>query len=268
LAVTTNLARPLSPTHIKPLGDRYALGGLLVSALLAGGVFYLARLNEWWPVAVMLVLAVELWALRASGSRVKMLLERAPAILVGAATALIIAVSIRQATQIAFAVLYAVWRWQSVQRPDLTRSLPNLLFMQALLLQGLFLVAAEWRGEQGVPEWVVLLLIWLGSYLAVYATLSSRQERAAGVMAATWALVAAEISWVLLRWLHVYTLTGGYLLVPLPVLILTGIGYCYGSIYQSQRQGKLSRARLAEYIFIGLILIAIVVFGTPWRGNL
>jgi hypothetical protein len=241
---------------------------LVVSVLLAGGVFYLSRVNQWWPVAVMLVLAVELWGLRAAGSRSKMLVEQAPRLLVGVATALIIAVSIRQATQIAFAVLYALWRWWSIRNPDLTKSMTNLLFMQALILQGLFLVAAEWRGDQGVPEWSILLTVWLGSYLAVFSTLTKRGERAAGVMAATWALVAAEVSWVLLRWLHVYTLTGGYLLVPLPVLLLAGIGYCYGSIYLSQRQGKLSRARLAEYIFIGLILIAIVVFGTPWKGSL
>jgi hypothetical protein len=87
-------------------------------------------------------------------------------------------------------------------------------------------------------------------------------------MAATWALVCTEISWVLLRWLFTYTVTGGYILVPQPMLILTALAYCFGSIYVSQRKGSLSRARLTEYLLIGLILIAIVVTGTPWRGSL
>jgi hypothetical protein len=197
------------------------------------------------------------------------LLARVPAILVGAAFSLIIGVSLRAMTQVAVAVVYALWRaWWTRKATD-KGGVPNLLAVQVVMFEALFLMAAEWRGtDGGVPEWVILLLVWLGSYLSVFSALSERGERAAGVMAATWALVATEISWVLLRWLFVYTVSGGYLLVPQPALILSALAYCYGSIYLSQRQGRLSRARLTEYLMIGLILIGIVITGTPWKGSL
>jgi hypothetical protein len=240
-----------------------------MSIAVAAGVFWLSW-QELWPAAIALVLAVELWNLRtAEGGLGKALIRRVPALLMGAAVAILISVSVRLVAQVVLAGVYAVWRWWwTGRRGDEPSSLPSLLLIQALVFQALFLMAAQWRGPGGVPEWLTLLLVWAGSYLAVYSVLSQRAERAAGVMAATWALVATEIAWVLMRWLHVYTLAGGYLLVPLPVLILVGLSYCFGSIYASQRQGRLSRARLAEYLVIGVILIAIVVFGTPWKGSL
>jgi hypothetical protein len=178
----------------------------------------------------------------------------------------VIAVAPRLVTQAVVAGLYAVWRWwvSGSGRAAHKTSLLNLLIVQAVVFEALFLMAAEWQ----TSEWVVLALVWACAYLSVYSILDRRGERVAAVMAATWALVAAEISWVLLRWLFVYTVNGGYLLVPQPALVLSALAYCFGSIYASQREGKLSRARLTEYLLIGLILIAIVITGTPWKGTL
>jgi hypothetical protein len=71
-----------------------------------------------------------------------------------------------------------------------------------------------------------------------------------------------------MQWLFTYTTAGGYLLVPQPALVLTALAYVFGSIYVAQREGKLSRGRLTEYLLIGLILIAIVAIGTSWRGSI
>jgi len=68
-------------------------------------------------------------------------------------------------------------------------------------------------------------------------------------------------------WLITYTMRGGYVLVPQPALILTALSYVFGSVLASSRQGNLSRARLAEYMLIALVLVVIVVIGTSWRGN-
>jgi hypothetical protein len=242
---------------------------MAASAVLAVGVWYLSW-QGYWAVAIMLVIAFELWGVRGASQRnMKSLLGRVPAILVGIGMALLIAVSVRIVGQIALAVLYGLWRWWwSGRTAEQQNSLANMLIVQVVMLQALFVMAAEWRGDAGVPEWFVLLLVWAGAYLSVFSMLTMRGERAAGLLAATWALIATEISWVLLRWLYVYTVTGGYILVPQPTLILGAVAYCFGSIYLSQRQGKLSRARLTEYLLIGLILIAIVITGTPWRGNI
>jgi hypothetical protein len=257
--IRNNLLRLLGPGAVVVLGE-------------AAVILYLAQRQGLWPLAGLAVIAVELWGLQPGGGvsaarRSGEFWARVPAVLMGLAAILIIAVSPRLATQAGVAVLFAVWRlWQRTLKPDEQTSLANLLLVQATMFEALFLAAGVWR--HGMPEWLVVGLVWCGAYLSVYSTLTRRGERADGVMAATWALVAAEVSWVLLLWLFMYTVPGGYLIVPQPAVVLTGLAYCFGSIYVSQRQGSLSRGRLTEYLLIGLILIAIVITGTPWRGTL
>ncbi|HUD11084.1 MAG TPA: hypothetical protein VMS08_01630 [Candidatus Saccharimonadia bacterium] len=196
---------------------------------------------------------------------VQLILRRTPMVLIGFSAALIIAVLPRFLTQVAVAILYAgVQLYWDDSNEGIGKSLPGLLVLTAVQFEALFLMAAVWR----TTEWLVLALVWAFAFLSVYAVLNNRAERVAGVMAATWALICTEIAWVLLRWLFTYTISGGYLLVPQPMLILTALAYCFGSIYVSQRKGSLSRGRLTEYLLIGLILIAIVITGTPWRGSL
>jgi hypothetical protein len=255
--------------RLRSLGNRLTSAQLqagLISVAQAAAAFWLAKQQGLWPWALVVVLMVELWGIwrRDGAGRGKLVMNRLQALLVGASVVLIIAVAPRLATQVTVAVLYGGWRWWTRQSSAGRNGLANLLAVQAVVLEALFLMAAVWRTE----EWLVLVLAWVSSYVLVYGVLSGRGERSAGVMAATWALITVEVSWVLLRWLFVYTVTGGYLLVPQPALILTAIAYCFGSIYQSQRQGNLSRARLVEYLLIGLILIMIVITGTPWRGTL
>lgn len=249
-------------------------GPVLVAALKAvvqaGLVLMLAQRTGLWPLAILVVLTVELWPLRlgggvAKGGRMAVVVDRAPALLMGLSVAMIIAVSPRFITQAAAAGLYVVWQvWWTFVRQDSRMGLANLLVVQIALFEAVFLMAAVWR----TPSWIVLGLLWLGAYVSVYAVLSARKERIAGVMAATWAVVCVEVGWVLLLWLFVYTIGGGYLLVPQPALVLTALAYCFGNIYVSQREGTLSRGRLVEYLVIGLILIAIVAIGTSWRGGI
>ena len=131
------------------------------------------------------------------------------------------------------------------------------------MFEAIFLMAAIWQ----IPSPIILIMVWTGAYLTVYATLIQRGDRSASVIAATWGVIATEISWVLLMWLITYTMHGGYVLVPQPALILTALAYIFGSILASSRQGNLSRARLSEYSVIGFVLVMIVVLGTSWRGN-
>lgn len=243
---------------------------LLRAVLMAVVIFALSQHHDLWPLAVIVIFIAEVGLVRPPGGVhrgdvVALVLRRMPAILMGISASLIIAVVPRFVSQVMVAILYGVVRlWWSTDKDDAATSLPGLLVVTAALFEALFLMAAVWR----TAEWLILALVWLAAWTSVYAVLKNRAERVAGVMAATWALVCTEISWVLLRWLFTYTVTGGYILVPQPMLILTALAYCFGSIYVSQRKGSLSRARLTEYLLIGLILIAIVVTGTPWRGSL
>jgi hypothetical protein len=142
----------------------------------------------------------------------------------------------------------------------------TLLVVQVVMFEAIFLMAAVWRSTPS--GWCCF---WCGMGRRICRCtrrLARRGDRTAGVMAATWGVIAVEVAWVLLLWLFVYTIGGGYILVPQPALILTAMAYCFGSIYVSQREGTLSRGRLGEYLVIGLVLIGIVVVGTSWRGSI
>lgn len=238
----------------------------------AGLVLYLAQRQGLWVLALLVVAVLELWRVRPGGAvkaarRAEEFWQQMPVLLMGMSVVLIVAVSPRLATQVAVVLVYAVWRWWwGANASEARNKLTNLLVLQAVMFEAVFLAAGVWR--HSLPEWLVMALVWAGAYLSVYAFLVRRGERAAAVMAATWALVAAEVSWALLLWLFMYTLPGGYLIVPQATVVLTALAYCFGNIYASQRQGSLSRGRLTEYLLIGLILIAIVITGTPWRGSI
>jgi hypothetical protein len=154
--------------------------------------------------------------------------------------------------------------WHDQFAVDTTAGLVKLLAVQALAFEALFLMAAVWQ----TPRPVLLVLVWAAVYATTYQVLAARHERGAGVLAAAWALTATEASWIFLTWLVSYVTPGQYLVVPQPALVLTALGYCFGSIYAAQRGGILNRARLTEYLLIGLILLGIVIAGTTWRGTL
>jgi hypothetical protein len=248
---------------------RWCLIGVEVAA-----VFGLGRLAAWWWVAVLIVIGVELRAVRLDKTMrqatIKQLIERVPGIIMGVGMVVIITLVPRYATQVGAGVLYAVWLiFRERTQVDAGTKFFDLLIIQAVMFEAIFLAAAIWQlpGDKTLPAWLIVLLVWTGSYISVYSGLQQRGERLAGVMAATWGVVAAEIAWVLQLWLITYTLRGGYILVPQPALILTALAYVFGSVLASSRQGNLSRGRLAEYLIIALVLVMIVVVGTSWRGN-
>ena len=232
-------------------------------------VFEFGRQTGLWWLACLVVAVVELRAyIPTSGVRPavskEMIWVRLPGLFMGLSVALITALVPRQVTQVAVAALYAAWLlWRERSTDQMSKNLVQLLLVQGVMFEAIFLMAAIWQ----VPSWLILGLVWAGAYTGVYGVLRRRSDRSAGVMAATWGVIATEVSWILMLWLITYTMRGGYVLVPQPALILTALSYIFGSILSSSRQGNLSRARLAEYMVIALVLVVIVVFGTSWRGN-
>lgn len=254
------------------------LTALPLTAILFGlievlSVYRFGQLAGWWLVAVAVVVLVELRGLRRAAdktARMKLLWDRTPGIIMGISVALIIATAPRLATQVVVALLYGGWLvWRELRPAEDSLSLVQLLLVQAVAFEAIFLVAAIWQTPDGqsLPAWIILVAVWLTAYFGVYATFTRRGDRSAGVLAATWGVVAAEIAWVLMLWLITYTLHGGYVLVPQPALILTALAYVFGSVLAASRQGSLSRVRLGEYMVIALVLVVIVVAGTSWHGN-
>ncbi len=234
------------------------LKDLVIAALL----WELAR-RGYIVAALVVVTLVELWPAYRRRT-VKAVWDAVPLLVAGLSAVLIISLLPKLLAQTGVAVLYAAWRiWQSRSHTPATAGLARVLVVQAAAFEALFLMAAVWH----VARPVMLVLIWVVTYAMTYQELAVRGERAAGLLAAAWALVVTEASWVFLVWLVSYV-PGQYVIVPQPALVLTALGYCFGNIYVAQRQGQLNRARLTEYLLIGLILIWIVIAGTPWQGTL
>jgi hypothetical protein len=263
LAVITKHLAPL--VKLPPRAwTAYGLGLLEIVS-----VFEFGRQTGLWWLACVIVGLVELRPLVRNldmrTQRTKDLIwERLPGLFMGLSAVLITALVPRQVTQVSVALLYGMWLlWRERSKDEMSKSLVQLLLVQGVVFEAIFLMAAIWQ----VPTWFILGLVWGAAYTGVYGVLRQRSDRSAGVMAATWGVIATEVSWVLMLWLITYTMRGGYILVPQPALILTALTYVFGSILSSSRQGNLSRARLAEYMVIGLVLVVIVVSGTSWRGN-
>ncbi|GAC1371375.1 MAG: hypothetical protein NVSMB39_5070 [Candidatus Saccharimonadales bacterium] len=221
--------------------------------------------SHWLGYVLLLVAAIELRAGLAAGLKTlgSSALERSPELIISLSAILILAVLPRLASQMFVLVLYATWlAWRARAAEAASASYVHMLLVQAVMFEAIFLTAAIWQ----IPAWLTVGLVWAGSYLSVYSLLRRRGDRTAGVMAATWAVIAAEVSWVLLLWLVTYVLQkNGFVMVPQPTLILTALAYVFGSIFLASKQGTLSRSRLGEYLVIGLILILIVVVETLWR---
>jgi hypothetical protein len=235
----------------------------VVSVLLAAFV-WLTSVHNLVVIALIGVAIVELPTYRRRPTRVE-LLAIVPEMAAGLSAALLITLYPRALTQISLALLYAGWRFWLVKVKNGSSSQIVAAFVnQLLLFESLFLMAAIWHPS----SLVVLVLVWTTSFILVYQLLESRQDRSAGVLAAAWALVVTEAAWVFLAWLVSYVIAGGYVVVPQPTIVLGGLAYCAGSIYLAQRQNRLSRGRLSEYLAITLVLIVIVITGTAWRGSI
>lgn len=233
--------------------------------LLQAIVIWRLSVIGFWPLAILVVIAVELRT-DIRRLRVAPIVHATPQLLAGIAAVLMIAVYPRVISQAAVGIAYLGWRiWlDQYTKRAADRNLITTLIGQAIVFESIFLAAAIWN----IPKIVVLGLVWLAAFAGSYQLLISRQERTAAVLAAAWALIATEVAWVTLSWLVSYTILAGYFIVPQPAIILTVLAYSFGSIYLAQRQNQLGKKRLAEYLIIGLIIILIVIGGTNWKGSL
>jgi len=237
----------------------------LVVPILLGLIIWWPSQKGYWWLALILVVAAEIVLVPSKGKLQERLMEQLPALIMAGSIALSISLLPKAASQLALATAYSVWRYYfgGISKPSDT-GLIGIFLVQVAFFEAVFLAAAI----SGPPPALTLAAVWLGCFGLAHALLRGRGERNAVLMSSVWALVAAECSWVFTTWLVSYVTVGGYVIIPQPTLVLSALAYCFGGIYMAQRQNKLSRTRLSEYMFIVLIILAIVIAGTKWRGSL
>lgn len=135
--------------------------------------------------------------------------------------------------------------------------------LQFCAIWAIFLAGAVWQW----PMIVLLGLTWASSTIAGYYSISYYTERAARLLAATWGLIASQCAYIFSIWLVNYVVGSGWIIVPQAALVITALGYVFGSIYFAHKKSQLGLWRLVEYLLIGLLLILIVAVGTKWTGS-
>ncbi len=243
----------------------------LLSLALAGAVLLLGH-YKYVLLAGLLVLVPPLYLWLRSGRKIEALADAIPLVSVGLSVVALVGLSkppiglsvFPVSTQVVVAALYGTWViWLTQFRSRGQGSWWIVAIQQLAGSSAIFLASAFWHW----PSALVISAIWILSFGISWWFLRELGERAATILAATWALIAAEISWVLSAWQVNYILYDGHIIVPQASIVLLGVGYCYASIYQSHSQKRLSRRRLIEYIVIAGLLLAIIIAGTRWNGT-
>jgi hypothetical protein len=234
----------------------------------AGVVTLLARAT--WPWLAILVIALREVSKRRQASDWSLgSLARSSGQWLGTLSfAILIALAPRAVTAYAMGLTLALWlMWleHDKQQPDSsTNFLMKVGLVQFVGVSAVFVAAAVWRW----PIPVVMAAVWMVSFVAANYFLADRSEPARPILAAAWGLVSSQLAWLFSVWMVNYVLLGGHLILPQAAVVLTALGYCFGSIYMAHREGRLSRARLLEYILIGLVILAVVIAGTEWNASI
>lgn len=243
----------------------------LAQFTLAGLVLLLSHYGYGW-LAVPLVLLPTAYSWVKSGRDTKVLLAGSPTAIIGLSIVVLVGLSrppygaavFPVTTQVILTILYAFWLMWLRQLRLHERASTFVLGVQIFMsTTAIFLAVAFWQW----PEAVALAAVWGVSMVSALWFLTARGERSAAILAAAWALVATELAWILLVWQVNYILDGDVFIIPHAALVLLGVGYSLGSIYQAHIGKRLSRRRLLEYVVLAGVIFAILVFGTRWNGT-
>lgn len=214
--------------------------------------------NSWWAWP----LAALIWFIHTRGT--SDLVRRSVWGIALASLIIVLAINANVIGQILIVASYVLWQL-GVAYYEAT---PGFRVAQAgwlefMALTAVFSAEAIWHW----PVALVLVAVYAASIVVALAFFS-RGERAVRALAAAWGLIVTEASFVFSVWLVGYVLPHNILLVPQAAVVITAVGYCFGSIYLAHSSSKLSKARLAEYAIIGLCLVIIVIAGTHWNGSI
>ena len=241
----------------------FATGGL-ISTLLIAGVLVLVALPRHQILALATVAFLEFYVWwRHHDSSIELAMDSYASWLASLSAVVLVAISPQLITQLVIIGLFIVWRLalhlgKFQQRPG-----SLALVVQFLVLSAIFSAAQVWRW----PALVVMVLAWGGSWLVARGFLKAASDKQAALLAGVWGLVVAELAWIISWWMIAYLSPGAYVIVPQAALLITGVAYILGGIYQLHRASQLSRGRLIEYLAVAGALLVVILAGTHWNGS-
>lgn len=259
--MTTSLPNNTQPN--KPTALKKAYSIWLPNLLLVGGVLLLTQLNLLLFAAGLLLISK--WQIFRGGRKLWMRnLRDNSCDLVVATSALVLLMLIAEdlLLSIGIAALYYLWLVAVKPRIGHIAVAAQAAACQFSGLLVLFLVARR------LPAILIVGLAWLIGVIAADHLLSAHHERAHGVIAFSWGIIVAQASWLFWHWLIIYSLADNRFLIPQGPIVISLLGYIFGSMYLDHAQAKLRRSRLVEYITLLVGLVVAIIIGTQWDVRL
>lgn len=241
----------------------FATGGLF-STLLIAGVLAGFAVRRHQVLAILLVVAVEFYVWwRRHDSTLELAMNTYSSWLMGIVAVILVAISPQLITQLLLIAAFVLWRLAIHFGAFAKHPGFEALAMQFASLAAIFSAAQVWRW----PAAIVMVLAWGSSWLVARAFLRSTADKQVALLANVWALVVAELAWIMSWWMIAYLSPGAYLIIPQAALLITGVAYVLGGIYRLHRTSQLSRSRLIEYLVVAVSLLAVILAGTRWNGT-
>lgn len=240
----------------------FATGGLL-STLLVVGVLVALAIPRHQVSALLCVAVIEFYVWwRRPASSLSLAAETYTSWLPGLAAVILVALSPQLISQILIIVAYAIFRLSAHLGWTNKSQGGTAILMQFISIAAIFSAAQVWRWSAAV----VMVLTWGASWLVARNFLLAHDDQNAGLLAGVWALVSAELAWILSWWMIAYLSPGAYVLIPQAALLLVVVAYILGGIYLLHRSSQLSRNRLMEYLLVASVLLVVILLGTKWNG--
>lgn len=241
----------------------FSTGGLISTVLISGVLVGLA-MSRHQVLALLAVAAIEFYVWwRRHDSNLHLAASTYPSWVTSLSAVILVAISPQIITQVGIIVSFIIIRL--IAHLKLLDKYPGIeaLLMQFISLTAIFSAAQVWRW----PAAVVMVLAWGVAWLVAYRFLQITGDKQPVLLAHVWALVVAELSWILSWWMIAYLSPGAYVIIPQAALLVAGVAYILGGIYRLHRASQLSRSRLIEYFVVATVLLAVILAGTRWNGT-
>lgn len=116
------------------------------------------------------------------------------------------------------------------------------------------------------PPVFIMVFVWVLTFIIALWWLLPFVGRMEG-LAAIWALVCVELTWIMSRWIVLYQVPRLKVIISQPALIIASLAYSWGGMYYHHKKGTLTRPLLLEYLAVSSIVFILVVMLTKWTAG-
>lgn len=157
--------------------------------------------------------------------------------------------------QLFIAVLYTIWIL--ILKP---RSSRKYIILQALIalflgITALSIISYNW------PVFMVVIITWIIAYSSMKHMLDSYDETHAHFFSLLWALILAELSWLIYHWMIAYSIPGaGDIKLPQVSIIMLALFFVTERIYNSySRHGSIRLGDIVLPIILSFSIILVLL---------